>query len=302
MILPRGLCPLPMSLDQFLVDDRDLGGGARVGIRERASVQDANAERSEVVACHDAILNRGQAAHVRRQGPVVEGEVLAPDLAHQRQAVDRTDGLRSWNRAHALDDVCEEPDGACVCVRREFTLELRIDVFPRGQIDLHRQYAFGIECGLHAQEPVHALDHQSGANEQHERQGDLGHQQPSAKPAATSAIGGAARALLQTSVYVGGDGVARGCQAEQDARRSRHEKRESQHARIDPDVGGAREHLAADQIERVGGRVGGGETEKPTCQRQGQTLREELPEQPCARGAERQAYRDFPPPNRGARQ
>ena len=232
MILPRAL-PAPMSLDQFLVDDRDLRGGARVGIRERASVQDANAERSEVVACHDAILNRGQAAHVRRQGPVVERKVLAPDLAHQRQAVDRTDGLRSWNRAHALDHVCEEPDGACVCVRREFTLELRIDVFPRGKIAAASSvHAFRIESGLHAQEPVHALDHQSGANEQHERQGDLGHQQSSAKPAATSAIGGAARALLQTSVYVGGDGVARGCQAEQDARRSRHEKRESQHARI----------------------------------------------------------------------
>ncbi len=55
---------------------------------------------------------------------------------------------------------------------------------------------------------------------------------PLAKPTATSAIGGAARALLQTSVHFSGDGVARGCQAEQDARRSRHEKRESQHARI----------------------------------------------------------------------
>ena len=77
--------------------------------------------------------------------------------------------------------------------------------------------------------------------------------------------------------------------------------REEEHAPVEPDLGGSRQHVGD---EATGRRRPGGEdkAERPLATGQHQALGEELPEQPPAAGAERGADGHLPVARRRARE
>ena len=72
-----------------------------------AAVEDPNAHGAEVIASHDAKLIRRQVA-IRREAADRQRQVLAPDLAHQRQSIDRAGRAHAWHVRMPLDRVGEE--------------------------------------------------------------------------------------------------------------------------------------------------------------------------------------------------
>ena len=90
---------------------------------------------------------------------------------------------------------------------------------------------------------------QTGAAEQHEREGHFDHDERAAQPAARAAFGRTARALLQRLVHIGARGEPRGRDAEDESGDNAEREREDEHAGIEMDFGDARQ-------------AGGGEGEK----------------------------------------
>ena len=76
-----------------------------------------------------------------------------------------------------------------------------------------REHALGAKTGIDGEQAVQALHHQSGADQENERQRHLGDDQKIAPAILMRAATGGSRAFLQIRLQVGLRGVQRGRQA-----------------------------------------------------------------------------------------
>ncbi len=164
----------------------------------------------------------------------------------------------------------------------------------------------GVETGRHRLQPHKAAEEQAGANEQHQRQRELGHDEQAAQPEArrAEATFGLLRATasLERGVEVDTRCAHGGCQTEDEAGQQCDTKREGEHIPIDADGVETRDvsrvHRANDGEADARNDKTGGATQHSEQQALGQQLAHE----PAPRCAERGSNRDFPLPSAGARQ
>src|SRR2546425_896154 len=163
-----------------------------------------------------------------------------------------------------------------------------------------------VEPGIDREHSVKALDHQTGANEQHQGERELGHRQRAPQPAATRAGPRRLRALLQAlrKIRAGGSDGRR--QPKKDTGQHRHREREQQHVRIllnphhtenlasDARWDQARHHLHAPGSKQ--------QSRHAARQRQGHTLHQKLADEPPAASAQNSAHSHLTRARRSARQ
>ena len=159
-----------------------------------------------------------------------------------------------------------------------------------------------IESGVDALQRERAANQQAGADEQQQRQRDLGDDQARAQPIAEAAARRSAAALAQAHLHVGAREPQRGREAADDARDEPDRDRKAECHRIDPrlieagHVPRARRDDARDEpVREQQAGAGGGE-------RQQHAFGQQLPHDTHAPDAERRADRDLAPARRAARE
>ena len=164
----------PIASGHRLVDDGHHWTHWRIAFIEDASGNDRNREQLEIVRRsdpaidgHRAWLVLGLPAFDLNVHRVVRG-------AAKRQPVDECGTLHAWQGTHGREQAFEE-------------LQTRRTVrVPRGrQPDRRRHDALCSEPWIHGGQVQEASHEQAGANQQHERQGDLGSDERLPDPAAT---------------------------------------------------------------------------------------------------------------------
>ena len=159
----------------------------------------------------------------------------------------------------------------------------------RRQRDAEREQAVGLETDRHARQAREALEQQAGADEQHQRQRDLGDHERVARSAPRRRRAAAA-ALQRVDRRLAG-GERRGDQAEDEAGGQRDREREREHAAVDGDLGSARQ--AAQRRRRRGrrSRTRAARRATPPVSDEQQALAAHPARQVPAAGAEREPHR-----------
>ena len=73
-----------MTAHELLAHDGDTRRLQPIVLVERTAAH-ANAESTEVVASHDAVLDLREVVRIPRQRPIVKNDALAPAVARERQ-------------------------------------------------------------------------------------------------------------------------------------------------------------------------------------------------------------------------
>ena len=148
-----------------------------------------------------------------------------------------------------------------------------------------------VEAGIDVAQLAEACEQQCGADEEHQRERNLGHHEHAER--ALTCTGRAAPFLLQGDIDVGARRVQRRHQPEDHARDERDAHREQQRPHVDVNLvrtrnrrcRGAREHVSQPRCQQ-GARDAAGKREQ-------QALDDQLPDNAPASGAQRQSNRDL---------
>ena len=179
--------------------------------------------------------------------------------------------------------------------------ELLAVVPLRRQRQLRGEDALRLEARLHPLQAREAGEQQTCGDEQHERQRHFGHQQARAKTMARSDR--AAARFLERLQHVDARRLPRGQQTDRQPGDERHDQREAQRERIDPDLEDARNQLGAegDQRARAPTPPAAGRRAPPSTATSMLSVTSWRTTSPRL-GAEREARGDLPPPAGEARQ
>jgi hypothetical protein len=160
------------------------------------------------------------------------------------------------------------------------------------QREAERERALRVEAGVDVSQQREAPDQQPRPGEQHHRERDLAdHErraQADARPAQDAAAALAQRLRRRAPAH-----LERGQRAEEQAGRERDERRERQHAAVDPDLGQARHALRLERQQRVDQAPGEERAERAAYQREQQALGEQLAHDAAAARPERRAQREL---------
>ena len=168
------------------------------------------------------------------------------------------------------------------------------------QPELRRQDPLRADARLDAEDGRHAPQEERGADEEHQRQRDLGDEHRLPRGAGSRALTGGTGRGAQRFV-VGGRRRAQGWPEARDERgRQRDGERVEKHPRVDSDLRAAREGVAGERHERLGAPHGQHGPGRAPGERQRECLRQHLPEEAPAAGAESASDRDLPAPSRPA--
>ncbi len=191
----------------------DVARLALLEVGEEAAAQKSDAHDPEVAVVADANLGAGLLA-LRRSGIADDDEVGGGPESRKRQEADGPRGAHAGQRPDPVEGLLEEPHDLRVLL-----------VAGAREVDAGRQDALAREARVDAAERAQALQHESGADEEHDGEGDLGHDEDLAQPAGPRPGAALARALLERLLDVGpGAGEGRGEAADrrgQDATRTR---------------------------------------------------------------------------------
>ena len=97
----------------------------------------------------------------------------------------------------------------------------------------------GIEPRVDAEQPADAPDHQAGADQEHDGQGDVGGDEQLPRERCRR-VGRVAPLAVHRAVQIDARGAERGDEAEDEGGRERDCRREGQHTAVDARVGEAR--------------------------------------------------------------
>jgi hypothetical protein len=151
-------------------------------------------------------------------------------------------------------------------------------------------------AGIDLRESHEAARQQHGADQQHHREGGFRRQQhiaDSRAGAAAEPAGGRAVSTAQRFRQAEAGPAKRRNQPGHHGGNDRHGGRERHHRRIEPDRLEARQPDRRERGRQADQRGGKGQTERPARRRQQQALRQQLPRQPSASGAERGSERQL---------
>src|ERR1700684_631816 len=98
-----------------------------------------------------------------------------------------------------------------------------------------------IEAGIGMEQARERDDHQAGAGEEHERDGEFADDENFAKTRANRGCAGAADTFLERFDEIDARGVERGCSAEESASEKRDEKSKREGRSVEMNVCGARQ-------------------------------------------------------------
>ena len=93
--------------------------------------------------------------------------------------------------------------------------------------------AFRTEPGIHAIEKHKRFDHESGPDQEHQGQADLGHHQSATNPVAAAALSDPSAAFFQRVVYIHPREAQRRRHSGPDSNRERQRQREGEHGGVD---------------------------------------------------------------------
>jgi hypothetical protein len=184
----------------------------------------------------------------------------------------------------------------------------RLRVPGRRQADVRRDDVLGAEPQVHGKEALEAAGHQAGAREESDGDRDLGDDQDAP---------GAAGISRPQRAHGPPDGrgqvrprrAQRGGEAEQQPAEDREQRREAEHARVQPDL--FRGHRVRDEqagtaevqpAQQPHAAPRHGHADSAAEQGEESALRQELAHQARAARAQRRADGHFPPPRRRARE
>ena len=142
-----------------------------------------------------ASKNRGDTMRMSPHGPFWPGGTISPSIV--KLAVDQPppNGITDVTPA-AFTPAIALSRGCSWFVERE-SARCRVRYFTARQVEVEHQHVVRIEPGIDALQPRHALDQQPRADEQRERQRDLGDDEPAAHVAPGEIRRAAAAAVLE---------------------------------------------------------------------------------------------------------
>ena len=281
MRLPTRVLAGPVAVGRGLVDDRDERRALRVGREEVAAAQERRAEGGEEARCDRVVVR----VHVlpRRRGVALGRERDAHAGALHRHGAGDRRGADPRRRAEALEEVRPEALAAHLVV------PLAVEVDERDGPAVDR------EADVRAVRAPEALDEEEGAREEDPGERHLHAHERLLRQRAAEAAAGERHALQRGHEVLRAGGPQRGREAERDAAGERRHHREREDARVDAGRGHRRDREAVGDRRAQQGhgpvrdRDAGGGAEAA----EEQALDEELPREPPARGADREANGDL---------
>ena len=195
------------------------------------------------------------------------------------------DGGHAGQARDALTRLAEEGHALLLVV----TLE--------AEVEGDAEQVLRLEAGIGLARGLQAAQEEAGADEGHQRQRDLAHDQDVADAEAASHAAPGAIAVLERIDHVRLAGLQGGHEAEEDPRAHAHRHREGEHPPIEIEMqgdGDARQRRQ--QRQQTAARpVSDGDPQGGRRQGEGHALGEELADEPPPAGADGQAYGDLAP-------
>ena len=145
------------------------------------------------------------------------------------------------------------------------------------------------EAGLHLAHRLEGAHHQPRADQQDDRQGDLGDHERVARAVAFAAVARAAAAFLERGRQPRAREAQHGNEAEEDTREERDAQREGQHDGVDADLVEARQVLRPDCREQADAGRGEPEAAETAEEAEREALGQQFGGQPPPARAERRA-------------
>jgi hypothetical protein len=161
--LPDRVFSREISAYQLVVHDHDRFGRARIALGEFSTADDANTERSKILAAHHSNLGVRATTDFGLVGPSddVKESICRPAL--HRQHARHAGGTNPRHRAKTIE---------------HRSIELRVPQCVRHPCgrgrEVEGQYAVGAKACVDIEERRKAANHQPGAREQNDRQRNLG--------------------------------------------------------------------------------------------------------------------------------
>ena len=149
-----------------------------------------------------------------------------------------------------------------------------------------------IEARVHPTQSSEAAHEQAGADQKHEGQGHLGHDQRAAHRG-IAGVGVRPAAVLERLVRIGPREAPCGDRAREKARDQSDPEREREHGTVHAGFGDQRHLVAEKRDDRVDARPGDDEAERAAREGHERRLGQQLPDDPGPVGAERRADRDL---------
>ena len=285
------ILPGPEALHETVADDDGGRRRDRFGVGKRAAGQQRNAQRAEEFRRHAMDVRARRVLRVGRRlsfRAVKRGARIAVerDVVAQRHGRDAGHGAQPLEEGAAVHDRWRRPLRRGVRCRRRSVCELRRHRRRARDAEMQREHRVGFESGVQRGQIADRPDHQSGADEQHDGERELGDHQHVADPLRSAAVA-APRGLLERSAQIDAARLPRGRQADEDAARDRHGDRERGDAQIETGRHEAREGDGALRDQRADRRARKHETRRRAEQREHAAFSHQLAQQPRLAGAER---------------
>ena len=193
---------------------------------EGTSLAQRESHRLEVARRHD--LPIAGCALVRRRRVAVDLKSPIAHLGREREQPHGADAPNAWDRRDAALNLIPERGDAN-----------RVGIERRRRRETHRQHAIGTEAGIDRQQIPHASDHQTGGDDEHDRERDLGRDErlPPAEP--RTAARRATSTLLELTSRRDLRCLQRGENARQQRGDDRRRQRECQHPPVERRFGDA---------------------------------------------------------------
>ncbi len=276
------------SAHHRLVDHGDGRGSVAVGFPKGSSAAHGDLGSAEEVGRHAPVV-RDRLLVGRPGRPPLDPKVAVHARPAHGKAVGRPGGRDSGQRLQAPERF-----------PAECALGLGGAVARRGQRDLEGRRSFQRKSGIDALEGRHGAEHQAGADEQDERERDLGDDEQIAQPSAVRRPRAAAVHGAGQRRRVGPGGGDRGAESEEDAGRDRDGEREDQDAAVDRDrcrLGEAQRKNPDEQVEAPRRER---HSQQSSRAREQDALGQQLTEDASAGGAEGDAQGDLAAPRERA--
>ena len=278
-------------LGHRFADDDDRSARHVVVLVEVASGLERNAKHVEPVRA-DQVAQRERPLGQRRQRTPDHRVRRRSVVAAERRVVAERDGFRARHRLQRVVQAHVEIRGLLGAGR----------ILRRRQDRKRGEDALGAKARLDVLNAHDSRDHETGRDEQHERDRDLADQERAAEAVVLAAGGRFAARILQRIVRGVHRRVHRRYQTHHNADQYRHAERESDHDRIERDLVRARNEVVAQMRQQRQRDCREDEADHSAGEREHQAFDEELRDDAAALGAEREADADFLAPAREARE
>ena len=217
-------------------------------------------------------------------------EIPDPRVAPQRDATRHGRRRDTGQRAHALEKSVVESDDA-----------IGLAVVGGGQRHRAHHDPVRIESRIDGEQPIDAADHQAGAHDEHDREGDLERHKAAAQPEARAGPARRMAAFAKRGLEIDGGAAQRRNQAEQHDRAHGDTRGEQQHPPVEGDFAGARDARRIEGNHRPDARVCEADTERAAQRAEQRAFDERQTDQATAPGAKRAADRHLACPGLAAR-